>query len=166
MKHVFAATALFVFLAVPAFSPALAEDAIPAARLAQAKELIQVSGAEALLVSADAMSDMMVEQVQKNVPGIDSEAIETLKKIVHEEYAKSAPQMLEDAGRIYARHFSEAEMNDMIAFYKTATGKRLVAETPALMRECAQASAELSSRIVQRFVAYAQERASKEKSPQ
>jgi|WetSurMetagenome_2_1015567.scaffolds.fasta_scaffold202691_2 uncharacterized protein len=166
MKHVFAAAALFAFLAVPAFSPALAEEAIPAARLAQAKELIQVSGAEALLGSADAMSDMMIEQVQKNVPGIDSEAIETLKKIVHEEYAKSAPQMLEDASRIYARHFSEAEMNDMIAFYKTATGKRLVAETPALMRECAQMSADLSTRIVQRFIVYAQERASKEKSPQ
>jgi uncharacterized protein len=166
MKHLFAAAALFAFLAGPVLAPALAEEAIPAAKLAQAEELIRISGADAIMGSADAMSDMMVEQVQKNVPGIDSEAVETLKKIVHEEYAKSAPQMLEDAGRIYARHFSAAELNDMIAFYKTPTGKRMVAETPILMRESAQVSAALSARIVQRFIVYAQERASKEKSPQ
>jgi hypothetical protein len=72
------------------------------------------------------------------------------------------PGLLENTAKIYARHFSEGEMHDMIAFYKSDTGKRVVTEMPALMRESMQMSVEISQRIVQRFIQYMQERAAKE----
>jgi hypothetical protein len=156
MKKIVAAAILALCLASPGF----AEDT--PAKLALAKELIQVSGAEALLGSSDMMVDAIVQQVKKSAPGIDNDAIEALKKIAKEEYTSSVPGMLDNSAKIYARHFSEGEMHDMIAFYKSDTGKRVVAEMPALMRESMQMSVEISQRIVQRFIQYMQERATKE----
>lgn len=157
--RILAATGLALVLA---FAPAMAEDQIPAAKLAVAKELIQVSGADAIAGSPELMTDMMVAQVKKIVPDIDAAAIAEIRTIVREEFAARMPVILEESAKIYARRFSEAEMADMIAFYKSPTGKRVVAEMPALMQECTQLSADLSSRIVQRFAQYVHERAVKE----
>lgn len=43
----------------------------------------------------------------------------------------------DDIVAIYARHFSESELRDMIAFYRSPTGQRLIQRTPAIMRESA-----------------------------
>jgi uncharacterized protein len=158
MKKIFAAAILATCLIAPAFG----EDTIAPAKLALAKELIQVSGAQAMLGSPDMMADAMVGQVKKSAPGVDNDAIEMLKKITKEEFTASVPGLLENSAKIYARHFSEAEMHDMIAFYQSATGKRVVTEMPALMRESMQMSSGISQRIVQRFIQYMQERATTE----
>jgi hypothetical protein len=39
--------------------------------------------------------------------------------------------------KLYASRFSEAELKDMLAFYKTPTGAKLVRELPGIMRESA-----------------------------
>ncbi|GAA0586898.1 DUF2059 domain-containing protein [Rhizomicrobium electricum] len=158
MKKLLAAFALSVALAAPAF----ADDAIPAAKLAAAKELIQVSGAEQLFGSVDGLTEAMVAQVKKSAPAIDDDAINHLKAIVKEEFTKAVPGMIEETTKLYARHFSESEMRDMIAFYASPTGKRVVSEMPALMRESMQMSVQTSNVIIQRFIAYMQERAAKE----
>jgi hypothetical protein len=158
MKKLLAAFALSVALAAPAF----ADDAIPAAKLAAAKELIQISGAEQLFGSVDSLTEVMVAQVKKSAPGIDDDAISHLKAIVKEEFTKSVPGMIDETTKLYARHFSESEMRDMIAFYASPTGKRVVSEMPALMRESMQISVQTSNVIIQRFIAYMQERAAKE----
>jgi hypothetical protein len=158
MKKALAALALSLAFVAPAF----ADDAIPAAKLAAAKQLIQVSGADALFGSVDGLTDAMVAQVKKSAPGIDDDAVNHLKAIVREEFSKAVPAMLDETIKLYARHFSEAEMRDMIVFYGSPTGKRVVSEMPALMRESMQISVQTSNVIIQRFIAYMQERAAKE----
>jgi len=39
--------------------------------------------------------------------------------------------------KLYASRFSEAELRDMVTFYKTPTGSKLVRELPGIMRESA-----------------------------
>ena len=39
--------------------------------------------------------------------------------------------------KLYASRFSEAELKDMLVFYKTPTGAKLVRELPGIMRESA-----------------------------
>jgi len=40
-----------------------------------------------------------------------------------------------EVARIYARHFTETELNEMAAFYGSSTGKKLLREGPAAMAE-------------------------------
>jgi hypothetical protein len=45
-------------------------------------------------------------------------------------------QMVEDISySVYDKHFTEAELRDLVAFYGSATGKKVIAEMPALFAE-------------------------------
>ncbi len=43
---------------------------------------------------------------------------------------------------LYAKHFSEAQLADLVAFYKTSAGRALIAELPKIEREAMQANNE------------------------
>ena len=43
--------------------------------------------------------------------------------------------MQEDFIRLYVKHFSEAELSDILAFYQSETGKKMLSLTPALSQE-------------------------------
>jgi hypothetical protein len=42
---------------------------------------------------------------------------------------------LKDAPTIYARHFTAAELHDLVAFYRTPTGSKALSEMPRVMGE-------------------------------
>lgn len=57
---------------------------------------------------------------------------------------------------IYARHFSDSELRQLIAFYQTPIGQKFVAEQPALLKESMQAGQEwgrqLGTRVAQQMM--------------
>lgn len=56
-----------------------------------------------------------------------------MTKVMKEEmnWKKMEPQILD----LYVRHFDEKEISDMLAFYKTDTGKSVIKKMPLLMQE-------------------------------
>ena len=59
-----------------------------------------------------------------------------------EEIAKSFPvdEMIEDMVPVYQKHLTKVNVDAMIAFYSSPTGKKLLRELPALMAEGVQAA--------------------------
>ena len=57
--------------------------------------------------------------------------------------------------RTYARHFTEAELKDIVAFYKTPAGKKMIAQEPAAIQESLKAAQqwanEFSDTVLRRF---------------
>ncbi len=156
MRKLVAAAVVALTLAMPA----LAADAVAPERVALAKQLIEVSGAAKLYGDPDKFVGIMMQQIKKAAPGIDQAALDELQKIATEEFKSSSPKFLDEAAVIYARHFTEADMQAMIAFYKTEAGQHLSAELPAVTAECADIMAGVNVRIMERFRAYLQQRAS------
>lgn len=53
---------------------------------------------------------------------------------------------------VYDKHFTEAELRDLVAFYSSPTGRKVVVETPALFAESIAKAGELISPKVKEIV--------------
>ena len=63
---------------------------------------------------------------------------------------------------IYAKHFSHDEIKQLIAFYNTPIGKKLVALQPQIMQESMAAGQKWGNKIGQRVMKKLQERKAKQ----
>jgi hypothetical protein len=70
----------------------------------------------------------------------------------------SIPELLHEAALLYARHFSTDELEQMVGFYKSPVGQKMVTEQPKMMQEMALAAQGWGQRIaVEALKAYADE---------
>src|SRR5215831_6951697 len=91
------------------------------------RELMQLTGAGNL---GRQMMDQMRPSLEKAFP--------TLPVTFWDEFMAEvkAEELVDRIVPIYAEHFTTDDVNALIQFYKTPIGRKLVAETPGLMREC------------------------------
>jgi len=108
-------------------SPVLAASPTPAA-LAAAGEIVKLTGATTLFAP---LIPGVIEQskllfLQQN-PGLGGD----LNEITTKMRADLAPRMAELTGevaKIYAAHFTEPELKELLVFYNSPIGKKMVAE--------------------------------------
>lgn len=103
--------------------------------------------------TASAMLDAMLSQTEQSIiqnasAGGTEEYLDEAKELIanyREELAgiDIGGLMSEAMIRIYAKHFSERELEDLIAFYRTPTGAKSLEVLPVILREGAEAGAEL-----------------------
>src|SRR5690606_12969561 len=109
------------------------------AALLLAKELIELKGAAAafdpLVAGVIAYHKNLFMQTNPNLAK-DLDAV--ANKLVKEMEPRQI-EMHQQLTRIYARHFSEAELKEILAFYKSPVGKKLVTEEPKAMEESMKA---------------------------
>ena len=125
--------AVSLALALPvSIAPAAAQQPSPAA-LATAKEIVTVKG-------ADALWRPVVRGVVERAKGMFMQSNPMLGKDLNEvaaklytEYNPRTVELLNDAAKIYATRFTEQELKDALAFYKTPLGKKLITEEPAIL---------------------------------
>jgi hypothetical protein len=71
--------------------------------------------------------------------GADPKAADLFRKrfteAIDKEMAIGSP-LITDIVDVYARHYSEKELDDMITFYRTETGKKLIKSMPEVVGEC------------------------------
>jgi hypothetical protein len=111
-----------------------AQEPTPAA-MATAKELIQAKGATSMF---DPVVPGVIESAKNSLlrtsPQLGRELNEVAAQL-RTEYAAKRGEVADEMARIYARHFTEAELKEALAFYKTALGKKLIVEEPRVLDE-------------------------------
>lgn len=126
----------------------------PAALLV-AKELIDLKGATKAF---DPLVNGVIEY-QKNVfmqtnPNL-SKDLNSVAQLLANELASRKIEMQQNLARIYAQHFSEQELKDALAFYKSPLGKKLTAEEPKAQEESMKAaddwSRTFSAEVAEKF---------------
>ena len=126
----------------------------PAAILV-AKELITVKGAAAIYepIIVGVVEQTRVVLLRTN-PMLGKDLTEVAAKL-RAEYTPRSAELLDDAAKVYASRFTEQELKDALAFYKTPLGRKLVAEEPLILDQSmknAQAWANrLSEEVIGRF---------------
>ena len=103
---------------------------------AAALELLTVMKMDKTL--ADSMEQMIQLQVQQN-PGI-APYKEVMRKFLMK--YMSFESLKGEFARIYAEEFTEQEIRDMIAFYRTPTGAKAIAKMSILMAKGSQIGAQ------------------------
>ena len=103
--------------------------------VAMAKELIQLKGAQAMWepIIPGVLEQAKGVLLQTN-PGLVKDLNEVTAKL-RTELAPRRDELFNDVARLYAQRFTEAELKDALAFYKTPLGKKLIAEEPRVLDE-------------------------------
>jgi hypothetical protein len=113
---------------------AFAQQPTPAA-VATAKELVTATGSTALFnpLIAGVIGQAKNLFLQQN-PALNKDLNEIAAKL-HAEYAPRFNELSDEVARLYATHFTEQELKDILAFYKSPAGKKLLNEQPQVVDE-------------------------------
>ena len=109
-----------------------AEPAITPSHLALAREVMLSSG---ISRSFDSIMPAMADQIRKNAvtrPDLAKDLDEVLKSL-EPEMALQKNRLIEAASRIYAKRLSEAELKDVVGFFRSPAGKRYVETQPQVL---------------------------------
>jgi hypothetical protein len=134
------AAALLALLMISAQSagaqPAQATAAAPSERKLQlARELVEATGMDATMVGA--FHDMAKQMTASAGANLSQERQDKLRIVSDAEgdvLAKLVPTIVQSMVSGYAQTFTEQELSDMLAFYRSASGRSMVSKTPQFMR--------------------------------
>jgi hypothetical protein len=54
---------------------------------------------------------------------------------LRQEYADRTVELKNDAARLYAQHFTEKELKDALAFFKSPLGRKIMLEEPRILED-------------------------------
>ena len=127
-----AARGALIAVALIAFVPAAyAQQASPAA-LATAKEIITLTGATKAF---DPLIPGVIEQAKLLFLQQDPALNKDLSEVAADLRSKLSPRYAEltnELATLYATRFTEPELKDLLTFYKSPLGKKLIVEQPRI----------------------------------
>jgi hypothetical protein len=111
---------------------AWAEEPTPSA-VALAKELIVLKGSTQLW---DAVVPGVIEQAKgvflQTNPALGKELNQVAAQL-RAEYAPRSTQLVDQVAQLYAQTFTEQELKDALAFYKSPLGRKMMKEEPDIL---------------------------------
>lgn len=120
---------------------AFAASAKPDTHRAAIEKLLAVTKQDQILDQTfTQLKQMATQEIQQFQPTITPEQKPLLEKfytkmfdVMKEELSWN--KMKEDFIQLYLSNFTEAEINDLIAFYETPSGKKYIEKTPVILKE-------------------------------
>lgn len=101
-------------------------------KAADIRRLMKLTGTEQAVTQ---MTGQMVNQLRASDPSIPAEFWTRFKSKI------KADELLNLMVPVYEKNYTKAEIRELIAFYDTPLGKKLIATTPAVMMEAQQIGA-------------------------
>ena len=116
-----------------AFIPAAHAQQPPAASMAVAKQLITTTGATAVFTPliAGVVEQAKLLYLQQN-PGLAKDLTEVATKL-RTELQPRFSELNDEVARLYATNFSEQELKDILAFYQSPAGKKMLNVQPKVI---------------------------------
>jgi hypothetical protein len=114
---------------------ALAQPKPSAESLATAKEIIAIKGGDNLFGS---LIPGMIEQgkamFEQQNPALGKD-LATVAAKLRTDLAPRMAELNSEVAKAYASHFSDVELKDMLAFYKSPLGRKMISEEPKALQE-------------------------------
>ena len=146
MRYAIVAVLAAAFLVAPAWAQTPAPP--PAENLAAARELVQVMKAtdqfKALLPTI--MQGIKPSIVQGR-PEVERD-YDAIMPIILDGASQRVNQLSDMLADIYARNFGVDEIHDLVAFYQTPTGQKLLQRQPAIARQSMAAGQQWGQQLI------------------
>lgn len=113
---------------------AQAQQSSPAA-IAAAKELVELKGGTQMF---DQVVLGVVEQTKGALLQNNPQLAKDLNDVGNQlrgEFGPRRNDIINEAAKFYAARFTEAELKEIVAFYKTATGKKMLQQEPLALED-------------------------------
>jgi hypothetical protein len=112
--------------------PVHAQQVTPAA-LAAAKELLELKGSAQMF---DPVMTGVIEQTKgallQTNPQLSKDLTDVGKQL-GTEFAPRRAEIINEAAKFYAARFTEQELKDVVTFYKSPSGKKMLAQEPLVL---------------------------------
>lgn len=129
---------LCVVLAVAWLAPGAAssQTSPPGNKHALALELIETTGSLKLIGDLVVASmPRAIESIKRNNPSITDKALDELRVIGLEEFRANLPDITDPMAAIYESLYSEDELRQIIEFYRSPLGRKMLEKTPIAFRQ-------------------------------
>lgn len=106
-----------------------------ASALATARELVETKGGAAMF---DPVIVSVVEQTKGALLQTNPQLAKDLNDVgtqLRTEFTPRRDELMGQAAKLYSERFSEQELKDMLAFYKSALGKKMITVEPQVLDE-------------------------------
>lgn len=123
------------------------EQAVPSELEADIERLMEVTKAADM---GRQFGDLMAQQMVQ-LTGVDTpESVARCRVIAAETITEllSDGSLLDELVPIYARHFTHQDVRNMIAFYETPLGRKMLEVTPRIMQESMQLGQQWALRVM------------------
>ena len=125
---------LLISLGGPVAAQSPAPGPSPAAILL-AKQIVEIKGARQLFTP---LVRGVVEKVKDQFMQTNFMWAKDLNEVaanLEQQYAPRVDELIDMSARIYASHFSESELKELLAFYQSPVGRKAVVEEPKALDE-------------------------------
>jgi hypothetical protein len=128
-------------------SIAAAQQQPSPAALATAKELVTIKGVQGVYepLIRGVVEKARLVFLQTN-PMLSKDLNEVAAKLRNDLNSRSAEGLSETA-RLYAMHFNEQELKDVLAFYKSPLGRKMLAQEPLIADESMRSAATWAEKL-------------------
>lgn len=141
--------ALFAFVLAGMAAPASAQQppAPTPAAIAVAKELITLKGAANMFnpIVSGVIMQVRGQLMQTNV-SIAKDLDEVALKLAGELNPRVV-EIFDNAARLYAARFTEQELKDVLAFYKTPAGQKVISQEPQVLDQSVRFADEWANKL-------------------
>ena len=119
--------------------PIASSKAADEAALVKAKELMEVTGVAAIV---DQMLQPTMQQIYGLLVAVNPQQGPVIQALLEEhmlpEFRRRVPEFLDLSAQVYAKHFTAAELEEILAFYRTPIGKKTIEKLPIITQQSAQ----------------------------
>ena len=147
-------------------APAVAQPAQPsAAAMATAKQLVEVTGATTLFspLIAGVVEQSKLLFLQQN-PMLQKDLNEIADKM-RTDLQPRFEEVIGEIARQYATHFSEAELKEILTFYQSPAGKKMLQEQPKVVNGSMQFAQDWANKLSTEVTAKMREELKKKGHP-
>ena len=133
------AVLIVAFLAGPCATRALAQSQPSAETMQAANDLMAIMSPDTVRQMVTGMTAQVWPSIEREVRAkrsdVDQATMSELRAEFETIQMRYMANVMADAPALYAKHFSAAELRDMIAFYKTSTGQKALKVMPQVMTD-------------------------------
>jgi uncharacterized protein len=124
------ATWLAVILMTAAPAPAQTPDAVAAAK----ELMVTMKSADQFKAIMPSLMKALKPAIVQNRPEVERD-YDALVPMMLEAMNSRVEEILDTVAGVYARNFTAAELNEVVAFYRGPTGQKFVQRLPTVMQE-------------------------------
>jgi hypothetical protein len=141
MRRLRFVAALFCAILAVSAAPhrAMAQDTPSAETIQAAKDLMAVMSPDTIRQMVSGMTNQVWPAIEREVRAkradIEQSTLTELRTEFENIQMRYMAGVMADAPTIYAKHFTAAELRDMLAFYKTPTGQKSLKAMPQVMTD-------------------------------
>ena len=142
----------------------LAADAPTRDQVMKLLDLLQIRKSMSLMMDGmkQAMKQGAQDTFRERVPNPTPKQLEALNGMVDDLMADMPlDEMIEAMVPIYRRHLSKSDVDEVIRFYSSAVGQKLLREQPQMIQEGMQAGGEIQQKRMDQMMAKIRERTEK-----